>query len=365
MNYQPEYGFTVSGRVRNRFANVPVKNSVVNIGIFASGKPLIGFLPTDSSGRFSLTGVDLTGEARLIASVTNEKDNLRGWLLLDSVRYNPAEVEDIMTQKKNLLMGGQFVSDIQLTTKNLHKYIQYVEFRNDFQKKYKLSDTIPLGEIKVVATRVDWTETAYSRSRHYLQGTPDHEYVIDPISEVYTNVSQFISSRIMNLPLSPHQMKNPLYLLDGVRVPESTVKNLPLKWVERIDVIDDLASNAGLRTVIMTDSTISYSDGTISIVLRSGYNASEPIFHSVNIKISGYDEPRIFYSPKHHTKLESDYKPDLRTTLFWKPDINIKNNNATVLNYFNADNSSRIRLVVEGVTSTGLPVTCKSEYEVK
>lgn len=170
----------------------------------------------------------------------------------------------------------------------------------------------------------------------------------------------------MPLPMSPHKMKNPLYLLDGVRVPESTVKYLPLKWVERMDVIDDLASNACIRTVIaVNDSTMGYSDGTISIILRSGYNAAEPVFHSVNIKISGYNEPRVFYLPKHHAKLESDYKPDLRTTLFWAPDIMVENNKKTVLSYFNSDNSSRIKLIVEGITSTGIPVSCKSEYEVK
>src|SRR5664279_3586057 len=74
MIYPPENGFTISGRVRKKFGNASLKNSMVNIAIFKTGKPLIGIVPVDSSGRFMLKGVDLTGRARLIASITGEKD---------------------------------------------------------------------------------------------------------------------------------------------------------------------------------------------------------------------------------------------------------------------------------------------------
>lgn len=35
------------------------------------------------------------------------------------------------------------------------------------------------------------------------------------------------------------------------------------------------------------------------------------------------------------------------------------------LNYYNADNPAIVKLIVEGITSTGIPVTGKAEYEVK
>jgi len=36
-----------------------------------------------------------------------------------------------------------------------------------------------------------------------------------------------------------------------------------------------------------------------------------------------------------------------------------------MVKYFNADISSTYRIIVEGITSTGIPVTGKIEYEVK
>lgn len=35
------------------------------------------------------------------------------------------------------------------------------------------------------------------------------------------------------------------------------------------------------------------------------------------------------------------------------------------LNYYNADNPAIVKLIVEGITSTGIPVTGKAKYEVK
>ena len=39
-----------------------------------------------------------------------------------------------------------------------------------------------------------------------------------------------------------HHMQHPLYLINGNRVPEAEVKALPVDAVERIDVLDDMAS---------------------------------------------------------------------------------------------------------------------------
>jgi hypothetical protein len=36
-----------------------------------------------------------------------------------------------------------------------------------------------------------------------------------------------------------------------------------------------------------------------------------------------------------------------------------------ILKYFNGDNPSLVRLVAEGITTSGIPVTGKAEYEVR
>lgn len=379
----PENGFTISGRVRKKFADKPLINSMVNIAIFKSGKPLVGFVPVDSLGRFSIKGVDLTGNANVVASVTGEKDNLKGWLLLDSLKYSPAIVKEDIAQTRFVgyndrnIDENQAMSDNQIINKSLHTFIQYAEIRTTIQKKYKLSDTIKPGEVNIIAIRQDAPESARAKSRRYLRGTPDRELVITPDLQFYSTAFRLIELKYLNPSTVRlgHRMKNPLYMIDGNPVPASDVRALPISWVERIDVVDDenVASLAAIRTMVEIEGADSsgrggygYCDGAISIILKDDKDiVNSPVFHSVNVKFSGFDEPRIFYSPRHHTNLESDYKPDLRTTLFWEPNIKVENNKDIFLNYYNADNPSKVKVIVEGITTEGIPVTGKAEYEVK
>jgi hypothetical protein len=272
------------------------------------------------------------------------------------------------------------MNENMLTKESLHTYIQYSETRNTIQKKYKLSDTITPGEVNIIATRHDEPESPRARNRRYLRGTPDIELVITPDLQIYNNAFHLINTRFLNpfersrLRLG-HRLLHPIYMIDGNRVPKSDVEALPISWVERIDVVDNDVSFAALRTVVEYEDVDSlgrpthsfgYADGAISIILKDDKDIiNNSVYHSVNVKFSGFSEPRIFYSPQHHTSLQSDYKPDLRTTLLWEPNLRLENNKDLYLNYYNADNSATIKINVEGITTTGIPVTGTAEYEVK
>ncbi len=382
--YEPENGFTISGRVRKKLADLPVKNAWVNIGIFDKGKPYIINIPADSSGRFYLKGVDLTGSVKLVASVTGDKDNLKGWLLLDSAGYSPASVTNNITRTKfnqnneQFTSKDQFLNENQFVKNNLHNFIQYAEIKNSIRKKYKLSDTITPGEVTITAKRQDWTESPVTRSRHYLMGTPDHELKITPLEKAYGTAYNLVNSYYLSQVNVPRWAYNPriqypLYLIDGMRAELDEVKALSLEWVERIDVVKNSAALLSLRTQVEFEyidkkgnikRDFRFADGVISIILKDNIPDTH-IYNSAAMNFSGYNEPRIFYSPRHKTTLESDYKPDLRTTLLWEPDIKLENQKDLFLNYYNADNSSSVRIFIEGITDTGIPVTGTTEYEVK
>jgi hypothetical protein len=380
INYPPENGFTVSGRVRKKFADVPVKNADVTIGIFKNGKPLIGMIPTDSSGRFYLKGIDMTGTGNLVASVTTENDELKGWLLLDSMMYPPAKITDRIVQRKIFQNENQEISDTQPARADLHTFIQYSEIKSLVQKKYKLSDTVTPGEVNIIARRVDAPESARARSVHYLMGQPDKEFVISPmIQKMYYNTGQFLVSSGVLAPKgtmiakgasSLHWMRNPLFMIDGMRVMKSDVESLPVRLIERIDILNQAASYQvfGYINSVTDSGTIVFGlpDGVISVILKDDWmDENSTVYHSASIKFRGYDEPRIFYSPKHYVSLESDYKPDLRTTLFWEPNIMVDGRTECILKYFNSDNVSGIKIIVEGITSMGVPVYAATEYKVQ
>ncbi len=132
---------------------------------------------------------------------------------------------------------------------------------------------------------------------------------------------------------------------------------MPISSIDRIDVLKQVATTSvfGMRG----------GNGVINLITRAGGRAYVPVQYSLNTRISGYNASRIFYSPQHFSDLNSAYDPDLRSTLLWEPVVNLEGNKEVILKYYNGDNSSVIRVIAEGITSTGIPVTGVAEYEIR
>ena len=58
-------------------------------------------------------------------------------------------------------------------------------------------------------------------------------------------------------------------------------------------------------------------------------------------------------------------KPDARTTIHWEPYVMTDASGQATVNFYNADPKTKVRVVVEGVTDKGVPVTGSVLYNVK
>jgi hypothetical protein len=357
--FPPEDGFTISGRLRKNNKNKPVEISRVSIGIFGSKSTLIKSVPVDSTGRFKLLGIDLTGEATLIASGIGKKDHPEGFLTLDSVTYNPAKVSDSL-----------FMVSI-LAENNQNKLKSYYKINDAIRKKYKLSDTISLGEVNIISEQHKDPQTIKVESSRLKYDKPDAELVISEQMEGYKSLLQLLKGKIPGVEVlgdtsiairglgSLNFNTKPLILIDGNKATFEDLFLVPISIVDRIDVLKLVSS-----TVIFGYQGY---NGVINLITKAGgaREVYKPVDYSARIMISGYSASRIFYSPQHLPDSNSDLKPDLRSTLYWKPDINLEGTNEVILNYYNGDNSSLIRIIAEGITTTGIPVSGKAEYEVR
>lgn len=351
--FPPENGFTVSGRLRKDNKNKPVEDMRVSIGIFGSKSPLLKTVPVDSSGRFKLTGIDLTGQATLIASGIGKKDRPEGLLTLDSVNYNPAKLTDSLFRVSVLPENDQ------------SKLKSYYKINEAKRKKYKLSDTINIGEVNIISERHKDHQTEKVESSRLKYVKPEAELVVTEQMLGYNDMLQLLKGKIPGLvvigdtAISIRLGRPPLILIDGNQATFGDLVRMPLFIVDRIDVLKS------------TFATNIYGflgfGGVINLITKAGGVPDDykPVEYSAKLKISGYSASRIFYSPQHLQGSNSDLNPDLRSTLYWNPDINLENTNEVILNYYNGDNSSLVQIIAEGITTTGIPVTGKVEYEVK
>jgi len=356
----PENGFTISGRLRRNYLNKRVEDSRVSIGIFERDRSFLATVPVDSTGRFKISRIDLTGEARLIVTGIGKKDRLKGVLILDSVIYIPPKLTDSL-------------SPVSILVENKWSSLKtYYDINESIKKKYKLSDTISLGEVKIIAERHKDPQTVKIERSREMYDKPDNEVVITEQMLGYPYLIDILRGHVPGVVVtgsypdykviirgfsSIHEQGQPLILVDGNQASIEDLISMPIPAVDRIDVLKTVASAGifGFRG----------SNGVINIITKAGDWAYVPVSYSHNIRISGYNAARVFYSPQHLNDSNSAFGPDLRSTLLWEPNINLDGNKEVILKYCNGDNSSVIKVIAEGITTSGIPITGKVEYEVR
>ena len=67
----------------------------------------------------------------------------------------------------------------------------------------------------------------------------------------------------------------------------------------------------------------------------------------------GYSITREFFSPEYNNQNLDRSIPDIRTTLYWNPSINLDNNGVAHFHFFNSDKAKKFRVVIEGMDEQG------------
>lgn len=97
------------------------------------------------------------------------------------------------------------------------------------------------------------------------------------------------------------------------------------------------------------------SNGAIAIYTRRGDDVKQaPGKGLANNLVRGYTAIRQFYSPNYDSFNPENEKKDMRTTLYWNPQvITTSQKNKATLVFYNNDVSRAFRVVIEGMTKDG------------
>ena len=71
------------------------------------------------------------------------------------------------------------------------------------------------------------------------------------------------------------------------------------------------------------------------------------------ISPQGYYKAQEFYSPKYNTATLTGSRPDLRSTIYWKPELVTGKDGNASFSYYNADGPGTYRVVIEGIDDKG------------
>jgi hypothetical protein len=67
----------------------------------------------------------------------------------------------------------------------------------------------------------------------------------------------------------------------------------------------------------------------------------------------GYYKARTFYSPQYDQPKTNKQLADLRSTIYWNPDVVTGTDGKATIEYFNAGSKGTYRVVIEGLDANG------------
>ena len=86
---------------------------------------------------------------------------------------------------------------------------------------------------------------------------------------------------------------------------------------------------------------------------------------SVKQQIEGYYEARIFYSPDLEKVVRKNNNETIRNTLYWNPYIHPDQTGTSEVVYYNSAVETNVKVSLEGITATGIPVVVKTNYTIE
>lgn len=172
----------------------------------------------------------------------------------------------------------------------------------------------------------------------------------DPVANAYQNIFQYLQGRVAGVNITMSQPPSitwrggaPALFLNEMQVDADMLSTIPVSDIAYVKVLNPPFVGA----------VGGGGNGAIAIYTRKGGDVQmDPGKGLSKNTLTGYSMIRQFYSPDYERS--KDEKKDLRTTLYWNPEVILTpQNNKTILKFFNNDVSEAFRVVIEGMSTDG------------
>jgi len=266
-----------------------------------------------------------------------------------SVQFMPGRLPPFTNNAK---ASGSFANHLADTTGN-HYHIQ---MNDALERELKYFKGKVLATVTVKARPTSPTaEMDKKYTSGLFSGGDAHEFdlVNDPFAASSMDIFQYLQGKVAGLQIN--STSNPPSL--------SWRGGTPQVYVDEIPTTTDMVSSVPVSDVAyikvfpppFMGGFGGGSGGAIAIYTRKGGDRKEePGKGLSNNSVSGYTAIRQFYSPNYETISDDNDKKDLRTTLYWNPNVvTTPGKNKVILTFFNNDFTNGFRVIIEGMTAGG------------
>ncbi|RVT74936.1 hypothetical protein EOD40_12240 [Flavobacterium sufflavum] len=340
ISYKTEKGITVSGRVKQLLGEKALIGNNMTLALINKKHMNIFNATTDSDGGFKFENIMFSGKTNMFLNSRNLKGKFRGEIVLDPIEQNPPAVS---FQNEPINWTA--------TTKTI--------VQNVFKKftAFGIKPENVLNEVKIVAKKKNQAPIFY--------GIPDNSYAPDESVTTFIDIFDMIVQKLPGVISDGDSVRfqrfdgEPLFLLNGNTAFKTEIDFIQPSDVEKIDAVK------GASATLYYGS--SAANGIIAVYTKPGTKPAEKGgFHAIKKEIDGFYTARVFYTLNpEKPNLELDDKGAVRNTLYWNPYVHPdKTGNATV-NYYNTKVETKVKVALEGITATGIPVVKNTYYTIK
>lgn len=348
-----ERGLSFKGRVKDDRGNPTAANLSVVQGKLEN---LIS-METDEKGEFVLTGLDFIDSTSFSFKPTNKKGKV-----FPTVEIIPKEIPFVKIDTKPLDLKFRKEDALQRIQNTYTPEDNVVLLDNVEITAQRINDEVKKGPARVYgepdySVRADQmrSTTAGSNLLVGLQGKVPGLQVIETTD---ANGVRSVSVRVRGGSSSLAGNTEPLILVDGVPFPDpNSLIGISPQSIDRIEVVTRAVPQFGSRG----------TNGLIAIFLKTGNYAGNEAGSQKDVvvhRIAGYNKPRKFFSPDYSGN-GGDSNPDFRTTVCWEPNVLVGNDGKASVSFHTADIETEYKIIVEGLTSKGLPFRAESSITIK
>lgn len=346
INYKAEKGITISGRVKQVFANNPLVNNNLTLALMSKKNRNIFNTVTDSIGRFQFENLLFSGKTNMYLNTRDGKGKFRGEIVLDSIEESPIPV---VLKKESI--------DV-IPTKNL--------VTENVLKKFTAFGVKPENVLKEVTVTGTTKKKDNIVQNYGNYGFADITYEADEDTHMFSTIFELMEQKFPSF----FRGSDPLYIIDGYVVPED--QKFMVEAVLPMDVVKIEAVGKVQATLFFggDDSTPGKAhgrNGIIAIYTKPNKgNRIKEVVQSIKKEVEGFYTARVFYSPDpEKPNPELDKIAAVRNTIYWNPYVHPDKTGNVTVNYYNTKVETKIKVALEGITGSGIPVVKTMYYTIK
>jgi hypothetical protein len=355
VHFFPEQGIEISGVLRLNNGK-----PVVNGGLLLSipDRSFRKDTYTDENGRFVFKDLVFTDSSRVTINARGN-DNYRDMVInVDPTRY--PGIDTTFYRADNVLNIDNMLAPYLTNSRNEYRtsiLLEEVEVtassRPSFSHKdYPAISGLGMADHQISADRLKGCNNLIMCLQTALTGiTYDSQSQLFYITRDYNAggripVQFFVNGMAMDVPS-----------LNGIMPTE--VEGIEIFLRDELGTVSRMYQNNGVVSIYTTKKQEKGPRMSLSQI-----EALLPKSNIVDLTPLGYVEERKFYTPKYDTP-ERRAVSDIRTTVYWNPQVKAGDDGTAQLDFYNADGTGSYRVVVEGMDATGNIGRAVYRYTVK